>query len=128
MATDIQSLKLMFSGLAKGIDFIKEYSNKKEEKYELALYALYTATTETKNYISSFGRRKKHDTKKEIKLAKLWNEAGIKLRHINNELAQKCIIKADYWANPDEWTQGDIKESKIALDTIIKESRLLLEA
>ena len=35
-------------------------------------------------------------------------------------------IKADYWANPDEWTMADIKNSKITLDEIIKESRELM--
>jgi hypothetical protein len=128
MALDIQSLKLLFSSLAQGISVITNYRNKQDEKYELALYAIYTATTETKNYITTWGRRRKHDTSKEIKLSKLWNEAGIKLKNIDNDLAQKCIVKADYWANPDEWTQGDIKESKIALNIIIKESRKLLEA
>ena len=128
MALEIQSLKILFSALAQGISVITNYKNKQDAKYELALYAIYTATTETKNYIASWGRRKKHDTKKEIKLSKLWNEAAIKLKDIDNDLAQRCIIKADYWANPDEWTQGDIKESKIALDKIIKEARKLLEA
>jgi hypothetical protein len=127
MALDIEKVKLVFSGLEQGIHIVKNYVNKKEEKYELALYAIYTATTETKNYISTWGRRKNHDTEKEIQLSKLWNEAGIKLRHIDNDLAQKCIIKADYWANPDEWTQGDIKASKVSLDLVIKEARILLE-
>ena len=124
---DIQSLLLMFNGVIDAINEIKSHNQQKDEKLENALYSIYMATTETKHYISTLGRRKTHDKDKEIMLSKLWNEAGIKLRKIDTNLAQRCIIKADYWANPDEWTQGDIKASKISLDKIIKESRTLLE-
>ena len=122
----LSDLKLIFDGTLSMLKAIKENNNHNNEEYEVALLAIYTATTETKNYISSLGKRKKHAKEKERQLSELWIKAGVKLRNIDNDLAQRCIIKADYWANPDEWTMADIKNSKITLDEIIKESRELM--
>ena len=122
----LSDLKLIFDGTLSMLKAIKENNNHNNVEYEVALLAIYTATTETKNYISSLGKRKKHATEKERQLSELWIKAGVKLRNIDNDLAQRCIIKADYWANPDEWTMADIKNSKITLDEIIKESRELM--
>ena len=122
----LSDLKLIFDGTLSMLKAIKENNNHNNVEYEVALLAIYTATTETKNYISSLGKRKKHTKEKERQLSELWIKAGVKLRNIDNDLAQRCIIKADYWANPDEWTMADIKNSKITLDEIIKESRELM--
>ena len=122
----LSDLKLIFDGTLSMLKAIKENNNHNNVEYEVALLAIYTATTETKNYISSLGKRKKHAKEKERQLSELWIKAGVKLRNIHNDLAQRCIIKADYWANPDEWTMADIKNSKITLDEIIKESRELM--
>ena len=122
----LSDLKLIFDGTLSMLKAIKENNNHNNVEYEVALLAIYTATTETKNYISSLGKRKKHAKEKERQLSELWIKAGGKLRNIDNDLAQRCIIKADYWANPDEWTMADIKNSKITLDEIIKESRELM--
>lgn len=122
----LSDLKLIFDGTLSMLKAIKENNNHNNAEYEVALLAIYTATTETKNYISSLGKRKKHAKEKERQLSELWIKAGVKLRNIDNDLAQRCIIKADYWANPDEWTMADIKNSKITLDEIIKESRELM--
>ena len=123
----LSDLKLIFDGTLSMLKAIKENNNHNNVEYEVALLAIYTATTETKNYISSLGKRKKHAKEKERQLSELWIKAGVKLRNIDNDLAQRCIIKADYWANPDEWTMADIKNSKITLDEIIKESRELMQ-
>lgn len=122
----LSDLKLIFDGTLSMLKAIKENNNHNNAEYEVALLAIYTATTETKNYISSLGKRKKHAKEKERQLSELWIKSGVKLRNIDNDLAQRCIIKADYWANPDEWTMADIKNSKITLDEIIKESRELM--
>jgi len=119
-------LKLIFDGTLTMVKFMKDNNNQNTEEYDSALLAIYAATTETKNYISSIGKRKKHAKEKERKLSELWNKAGVKLRNINPDLAQRCIIKADYWANPDEWTMAEIKNSKITLNEIIKEARELI--
>ena len=122
----LSDLKLIFDGTLSMLKAIKENNNHNNVEYEVALLAIYTATTETKNYISSLRKRKKHAKEKERQLSELWIKAGVKLRNIDNDLAQRCIIKAEYWAIPGEWTMADIKNSKITLDEIIKESRELM--
>lgn len=119
---EIANLKTLFD---VGVTIIKEMKSQNvvdEDKYDLALLSLYAATTETKNYISSITNVKKHDKEKELQLSELWNKAGVNLRRINNNLAYRCIVKADYWSNPNEWTDDDINESNISLNKIIQES------
>ena len=122
----LSDLKSIFDSVLTMVKAMKENNKQNNEEYEVALLSIYAATTETKNYISSLGKRKNHAKEKERKLSELWIKAGVKLRNIDNDLAERCIIKADYWANPDEWTMADIKNSKITLNEIIKESRELI--
>ena len=56
----LSDLKLIFDGTLSMLKAIKENNNHNNVEYEVALLAIYTATTETKNYISSLGKRKKH--------------------------------------------------------------------
>lgn len=123
------SISDLISIFQAGKDMVQSYQYKSThdtEDYENALNALYRASSETKNYIAHYSRRKKNNNEKEKKLSKLWYKAGTKMRKYNPELAERLVIKSDYWAAPQEWTVGDIQESKIALDAIIKESRKLI--
>jgi len=105
---------------------MKQHNKINDKKYQKALMAIYEATTKTKNYIASLETRQNHAKKKERELSELWINAGVTLRTIDSDLAQRCIIKADYWSNPNQWTDEQIKNSRITLDEIIIESRDLI--
>ena len=47
----LSDLKLIFDGTLSMLKAIKENNNHNNVEYEVALLAIYTATTETKNYI-----------------------------------------------------------------------------
>ena len=91
--------------------------------YKAALKAIFFAAFETKAYLAP-GRPQDPDT--ELQLSRLWAEAALELRPINFDLAERCLIKADYWADPSTWTPGQIDEARIGLDTIIDEAGRLL--
>lgn len=122
----ISEMIAIWEGINIFLQSIQQNKKLNDIAYDKALSAIYDATNETKIYILSLKKRKNHAKQKEKKLSELWIKAGIKLRTIDNDLAQRCIIKADYWANPKEWTEEQIKKSNITLDEIIKESRTLI--
>ncbi len=42
------------------------------------------------------------------------------------DLADRCFLKGDYWANPDIWSDQEIREARIEIDRVFKEARALL--
>lgn len=121
---EIQSLMSIFNGALAWAKAYGDESNRHDEQYENALLAVYAATTETKNYISTLNETR--DKEKERKLSELWYKAGIRLRKFNHDLAERCVIKADYWADPTKWSSPQIEEARITLENIIKETQKLI--
>lgn len=59
-------------------------------------------------------------------MSNYWTAAAIPIRHLNQDLAMTCEYKANYWLNPDNWTEDQIHEYGIALDGVRKKYRDLL--
>jgi hypothetical protein len=111
--------------LAKGIRLYDEISQRSGDKHEEALRAIYFAATETEGYLSEIGISGRNHPK-EISLSHLWVQAGIQLRKIDPGLAERCIRKAEYWGDPDSWTEQEIREAKITLRMMRDDARTLL--
>jgi hypothetical protein len=54
----------------------------------------------------------------EAQLVRYWSAAAIPLRHIDEELAAICDQKADYWLNPEQWSEEDVVKFGIKLDDV----------
>ena len=103
-----------------------------------ALLSLYTALNESRLYIASqdpsrfshrspdAGGANPRSAEREEQLSRLWIDASVKLRHINRDLAERCLIKSDYWAHPEAWDDTDVKKARIELDRVFREARALL--
>ena len=98
----------------------------RDDRIDTAINLLYTAISETELYTSKLADGAKHDREHEYKLACLWHDASVPLRHIDKDLARRCFIKGSYWLEPEAWDEAKIKESRIALDEIFEETRKLL--
>lgn len=83
-----------------------------------ALRAISTALTETSIYYRDLGRGAERDLDKEAQLARYWSAAAIPLRHIDQELAGICENKAEYWINPEQWSNDQIKQYGIRLQDV----------
>jgi hypothetical protein len=112
--------------------------NTRRQEEREALLALYTALNETRLYVNSqdatrLSRRSSSGSppnprspEREEQLCRLWMEASVRLRHLNRDLAARCLIKSDYWAEPDSWADADVRAARIELDRVFKEARALL--
>jgi hypothetical protein len=63
---------------------------------------------------------------REAALSRLWMKASVKLRDVNHELAEICMLKGAYWASPDTWTDADVFRARIEIHQVIIAARKLL--
>jgi hypothetical protein len=122
----VESGAIIFDKFLSIIGLIREGRLRRDEKIDLALYALYAAINETISYTTNLKLGRRRDRKKEFAIAKLWHDASVPLRHIDQELARRCFIKGGYWLNPDTWTERMIKRKGIKLDQLLKSTRSVL--
>ena len=80
----------------------------KRELQDNALRAISHALFETKLYYRNLAVTGERNTETESQLAKYWAAAAIPLRHIDQELAMACESKAEYWLNPEQWSNEDL--------------------
>jgi len=97
-----------------------------KEEYKKALLTLYLAANETRIYIATLKRRKRPDRDREARLSRLWSEAAVELREIDPDLAKRCLLKGEYWADPTRWTDQQIADARISLKELFDRARELL--
>jgi hypothetical protein len=97
----------------------------KREVQDNALRSVSHALNETYLYYRDFvpGSR---DLEREKQLCHLWAAAAIPVRHLDEDLAMICEYKAEYWVNPENWSEDDVRTHKIQLDNIRATYRSLL--
>jgi len=110
----------------KIIELFKERKNRLDEQHKTALDKLYIALNETKFYLADFYKGKR-DRDQEKAISSFWREASLSLRNVDVELADKCFLKMDYWSDPDDWTQKEIRKAKIDIDQVLDETRFLIK-
>lgn len=134
---EITSITSLLSPLKEWFTAISAERVRREERYQEALTALYLALNETRIYLGSLERKWQADEKSteerrnyetEAKLSRLWTAASLKLKPFNRDLAERCLMKGDYWAIPETWDGADIKSARIGIDQMFKAARKLLSA
>ena len=97
---------------------IATLSKDKREIKDNALKAISSALRETKIYYRDIESGVPRCPEKEAGLVRLWGEAAIPLRHIDEELAIICVQKSEYWISPESWSQEEITQYKIKLQDV----------
>ncbi len=129
---ELVSLLSLLNQIKQWLEFARASDEKKDAQYEAGIEALYTALGETKIYIGSIRQKEKlgHQIVKnpetEAQLSRLWMKASLEIRHYNPDLAERCRLKWDYWADPDGWTDEQLNEAHIALDEVFEEAGRLI--
>jgi|SRR5882762_2833518 len=121
MIIEAATLISIFNQVREWLGMLNAQDVRDKANYKTALKSLYVAAFETKAYLAAPAQ----NPETELKLSRLWIDARLELQPINFDLAERCLIKADYWSNPSKWTQEQIDEARIGLDTIIEEARRL---
>ena len=105
---------------------IQDLSKDKRELKDNALRSVSHALNETYLYYSGLdkGKPKHEDTEKQ--LSNYWAAAAIPLRHLDQDLAMTCELKAEYWVNPDNWSEEQIHSHGIELGKLRTKYRNML--
>jgi len=108
----------------------------RREDEKAALRSLYAALNETRIYIGRLSRpsvsriRRSQDVERneeiEARISRLWTEASVSLRDLDRDLAERCLLKGDYWANPEAWSEQDIARARIGVNRVFKDAQKLL--
>ncbi|MHC1777562.1 MAG: hypothetical protein AB9834_19345 [Lentimicrobium sp.] len=115
------------SALVILIKEVKEIFDKKTQKkqkaYE-AIEAIYKAANRTSFYITM---NQNGTYKSNLELSDLWMETAVKVRDLDLALYEQLLMKAEYWSNPQNWSNEDVKTTKIGLLEIKRAAREILQ-
>jgi hypothetical protein len=132
---DIAILKGLSDSIGSWVDRYSRRGERIEEREKIGLQALCRALNETRLYVARLERAKSkgvefgsRDHDREAQLSNLWTEAAPLLKRIDSNLAQRCLEKAEYWADPESWSFQEIKNAGIGLERVHQEAKKLLGA
>lgn len=117
----------IIEGLKTLLEYFRDERHRREDRADEVLLAIYTAVNETKLYIQDVQRTGKSKPEREADLSRLWTRAAVPIRRFNEDLADRCLMKGEYWVNPSAWTVERIAQFRIGLDDVFKEAKKLLK-
>lgn len=91
-----------------------------------AVKAVGLAASSSKAYLAGLARGEPVNRQRELELSTLWIEATGALYKVDDLLAQRCFMKADYWSDRDAWTRRDLWRHQLMLSQIARRARRLL--
>ena len=128
----------ILSGIVKPanswFESLSKRKNKLNEREIEAIKAFYEAVNETRIYVNKLNQPDPSkanniflgDKAEEEKLSRLWTTASYKIQDFSRDLAKRCLIKGDYWTNPDNWSDNDIIEKRIEIDRMFEDAQNLI--
>jgi len=117
----------LVSGVTKILDLVHRGRDRRMHRYDNALTAIYAAANETRMYMVDAKKAKRRNRSRERKLVRLWTRAAVPARHIDRGLADRCLLKADLWIDPNQWTPDQVREFRIGIDQVYEYARQLLQ-
>ncbi len=113
---------------------LSKRKNQLNEREIEAIKAFYEAVNETRIYVNKLNKPDPSknnnifigDKVEEEKLSRLWTTASYKIQNFSKDLAKRCLIKGDYWTNPDGWSDNDIIEKRIEIDRMFEDAQKLI--
>jgi hypothetical protein len=116
-------LDLIKVGLSEIKDLFNRQEKKKEKSYA-AIETIYKAANDTSVFIAQCSRKTE---KPNQELSDIWVKAASKVRDLDSDLYNRLLVKSEYWANPEVWTQQDISQYNISLESIKKHCKSIIE-
>ncbi|MCZ6877225.1 MAG: hypothetical protein O7G29_03690 [Acidobacteria bacterium] len=97
-----------------------------DERGQAAVEAALRAVNETKLYLLELARSEHRDLDREGDLSRYWTDTAARLHGIDDDLAQRCRLKGEYWTDPDQWDEQRLKETRILLTQVATDADTLL--
>jgi hypothetical protein len=123
---ELATMAFLFDKVLTFIGLVRASERERDEKVDGALFALSAALNETEAYnkiLESGGMR---DHEREHRIAVLWHNASVPLRHVDREFAERCFLKGSYWMNPDVWDSRRVRRNGITLKRVANDTRKLI--
>jgi len=124
-----QSFEPLVHELKGLIERNADASSDKRQAVADALSAAVEIANRTLQYLREPPPPSDKKSQKENELSQAWQAAGFKLLALPDpptDLANRYFIKAEYWSNPELWTDRRVDEARIRIDEIANESRTVL--
>lgn len=101
---------------------------RRQQRDDVAVRDVLTAVNTTKRYLARRERGEPIDREAEAELVTLWTAASVRIRRTDRSLTQRLQLKAEYWANLENWSDEEIVSNGIPIEEIAREGRRLLSA
>lgn len=118
--------KIIIDGLFGLLNVFKNDREHSDAQKDLALTAIISVTNETKIYIQKVQKTGTTDRSTEEKLSRMWAATAIPLRHFDRDLSSRCLVKSEYWLNPDNYSAPDIAKFRIGIEQVYRDAKNLL--
>ncbi len=102
------------------------FPKERRELRDNALRAILIALDETYLYYRDQELGKGRSMDREAQLVRYWSAAAIPMRHVSPDLAKRCDMKAEYWLNPDNYSNQKVQDLGIGLESVRNAYRTLL--
>ena len=119
-------IKEILDGLSKILGPIATLSKDRRELKDSALRAISNALDETFLYYRDMDNGSPRNLEREALLSKYWSAAAIPMRHFDEQLSTICEHKSEYWINPTNYNDNDIRELNIGLNNVRQAYRKML--
>ncbi|SJZ51470.1 Phosphorylase superfamily protein [Trichlorobacter thiogenes] len=92
-----------------------------------AIRKVWQAVDETRMYLASARGEDTKLNRPNPKLVALWSDASLAISTIDDDLARRLRMKAEYWSDPMNWTSEQVVKARITIDGVAAESRRLVD-
>ena len=116
----------VIEGIVNLLGPVATLTKERRELKDSALRAISTALDETYLYFRDLGKGSNRNLDRESQLTKYWSAAAIPMRHFDENLADICDKKAEYWVNPENYSNEEISELGIELGEVRQAYRKML--
>jgi hypothetical protein len=137
-AVEVPFLLKAVDSIYSWFGLLRKEQKERQEQERRAIKALYVVLNETLTYF----RRIEHpefatpenraeferNIKTEDALSRLWMEAAVELRGVNQDLSERCFMKGVYWSDRDRWDEEKVKATNIKLEALLQDAKALLSA
>jgi hypothetical protein len=98
---------------------------RRQQRSDAAVKAILLALNETQAYIADW-RAEQRSRERELFLVRLWTDAAVAIRSKDRAFAEQLQMKAEYWTDPMQWTDADVRRAGIRIKSVAGRARALL--
>jgi hypothetical protein len=124
----VESVDQALPAVAEALHAFDVRPRQRGEEYTAAIRTVWRAVDITRMFLTGNRRGNYSVTPSNAQLVDLWSEAALAIAVVDEELAERLRMKAEYWSDPSDWTEAEIERARIGIDLVATEARRLLRS